>query len=186
MSAIMQVPQGSTLALAVLLPLIAWRVYARFKRMVGRQRLTKYRLWIQLSLFPALVVLVALAASSNVNALASFGLSLAGGAVLGRYGLGKTTFEAVPGKLFYTPNAHLGIALSVLFVLRIAYRVMEVYVLAPSLSHGSSEFAQSPLTLFVFGLLAGYYISYAVGLALWRARVLRAKRLRLEAEPGEP
>ena len=85
------------LALAVLLPLIAWRVYARFKRMVGRQRLTKYKLWIQLSLFPA----------------------------------------------------------------------------------------QSPLTLFVFGLLAGYYISYAVGLSLWRAKVLRAKRLRLEGEPGD-
>jgi hypothetical protein len=51
---------------------------------------------------------------------------------------------------------------------------------------GASEFAQSPLTLFVFGLLAGYYISYAVGLALWRSSVLRAKRLRLEGEPGDP
>jgi hypothetical protein len=72
-------PQGSTLALAVLLPLIAWRIYARFKRMVGRQRLTKYKLWIQLSLFPALAVLVAVAASSNPKALAAFALSLAGG-----------------------------------------------------------------------------------------------------------
>jgi hypothetical protein len=181
-----QTPQGSTLALAVLLPLIAWRVYSRFKRMVGRQRLTKYRLWIQLSLFPTLVVLVAIAASSNMKALAAFGLSLAGGAALGRYGLRKTTFEAVPGNLFYTPNAHLGIALSLLFIVRIAYRIAEVYVLAPALGRGASEFAQSPLTLFVFGLLAGYYISYAVGLALWRARVLKAKRLRLEAEPGDP
>jgi len=182
----MHAPQGSTLALAVLLPLIAWRVYARFKRMVGRQRLTKYKLWIQLSLFPALVVLVAVAASSNPKALAAFALSLAGGALLGRYGLRWTTFEAVPGNLFYTPNAPLGIALSVLFILRIAYRLIEVYVLAPTLDHGSSEFAQSPLTLFVFGLLAGYYISYAVGLSLWRAKVLRAKRLRLEGEPGDP
>jgi len=182
----MQVPQGSTLALAVLLPLIAWRVYSRFKRMVGRQRLTRYRLWIQLSLFPALVVLVAIAASSNMKALAAFGLSLAAGAALGRYGLRKTTFEAVPGNLFYTPNAHLGIALSLLFILRIVYRIAEVYVLAPTVGRGASEFAQSPLTLFVFGLLAGYYISYAVGLALWRSRVLRAKRLRLEGESGDP
>ena len=180
----MHAPQGSTLALAVLLPLIAWRIYARFKRMVGRQRLTKYKLWIHLSLFPALVVLVAVAASSKPKALAAFALSLAGGAVLGRYGLRWTTFEAVPGNLFYTPNAPLGIALSVLFILRIAYRLIEVYVLAPTLDRGSSEFAQSPLTLFVFGLLAGYYVSYAVGLALWRAKVLRAKRLRLEGEPG--
>ena len=77
-------------------------------------------------------------------------------------------------------------ALSVLFILRIAYRLLELYVLAPTLHHGASEFAQIPLTLFVFGLLAGYYISYAVGLALWRARVLRAKRLRLESEAGDP
>jgi len=182
----MQVPQGSTLALAVLLPLIAWRVYSRFKRMVGRQRLTRYRLWIQLSLFPALVVLVAIAASSHMKALAAFGLSLAAGAALGRYGLRKTTFEAVPGNLFYTPNAHLGIALSLLFILRIVYRIAEVYVLAPTVGRGASESAQSPLTLFVFGLLAGYYISYAVGLALWRSRVLRAKRLRLEGESGDP
>ena len=115
----------------------------------------------------------------------SFGVSLAGGAALGRYGLRKTTFEAVPGSLFYTPNAHLGIALSLLFILRIVYRIAEVYVLAPTLDRGSSEFAQSPLTLFVFGLLAGYYVSYAVGLALWRAKVLRAKRLRLEGESGD-
>ena len=121
-----------------------------------------------------------------MKALAAFGVSLAGGAALGRYGLRKTTFEAVPGNLFYTPNAHLGMALSLLFILRIVYRIAEVYVLAPTVGRGASEFAQSPLTLFVFGLLAGYYISYAVGLALWRAGVLKAKRLKLSGAPGDP
>jgi hypothetical protein len=43
--------------------------------------------------------------------------------------------------------------------------------------------ARSPLTLAVFGLVAGYYISYAIGLARWRFRVLRAKREREAAKP---
>ena len=178
----MQSPQGSTIALAVLLPLIAWRVYARFRRMVGRQRLTKYRLRIQLTLFPSLVVLIALGAAARPAALLALAASLAVGALLGRYGIRTTRFEAVPGNLFYTPNAHLGIALSTLFVLRIAYRLLEVYALQPSVGRSGAEFARSPLTLFVFGLLAGYYISYAVGLAAWRAGVLAAKRRRIEAE----
>jgi hypothetical protein len=32
------------------------------------------------------------------------------------------------------------------------------------------EFATSPLTLFIFGLLAGYYMTYAFGLLAWRRK----------------
>lgn len=181
----MQAPHASTLALAILLPLLAWRVHSRFKRALGRQRLTKYRLWIQLSLFPALVVLVAMAASPSPGSLATFGISLAAGAALGKYGLSTTKFQPVPGNLFYTPNGRLGVALAVLFMLRIAYRLVEVYALEPAASRGAAEFARSPLTLFVFGLLAGYYIAYAAGLAIWRARVLKARRLRLQRAQGD-
>lgn len=98
--------------------------------------------------------------------------------MLAVYGLRQTRFEPTPQGLFYTPNAHLGIALSVLFVGRILYRLGEVYVLDTTASPGTSDFVRSPLTLAVFGLLAGYYIAYAVGLVRWRNRVLRAKRMR--------
>jgi hypothetical protein len=36
----------------------------------------------------------------------------------------------------------------------------------------------SPATVGAFGLLAGYFLGYAIGLARWRASVFRAKRLR--------
>jgi hypothetical protein len=75
-----------------------------------------------------------------------------------------------PEGLFYTPNAHLGIALSLLFVGRILYRLFEVYLIAPGMPNEVGDFARSPLTLAVFGLLAGYYIRYAVGLVRWRFR----------------
>ena len=44
------------------------------------------------------------------------------GAALGVLGLRLTRFEATSAGLFYTPSAHLGIALSTLLVCRIAYR----------------------------------------------------------------
>src|SRR6266513_2594292 len=65
----------------------------------------------------------------------------------------------------------------VLFVGRIVYRLVEVYALNGAASPGTAEFARSPLTLAIFGLLAGYYVIYAVGLVRWRNRVL-PKRVR--------
>jgi hypothetical protein len=164
--------------------LVAWRIYARFRRMVGRQRLSKFRAPITLSVFPTLVLLVALPSLPHPDRLLWLAVALSCGFVLGLFGLSRTRFEAIAGQgLFYTPNAHLGIALSTLFISRIAYRLYEVYVVAPTVPRSATEFAQSPLTLLAFGLLAGYYISYAIGLARWRARVFRAKRAREAVKP---
>jgi len=174
----MPAPGSSTITLLVLLPLVAWRVYARFRRMVGRQRLSRIRPWITLVIFPVLIVLLGFAAREHLDRLGWQAGGLGLGVWLGVFGLSKTRFEPTPQGLFYTPNAHLGIALSLLFVARIVYRLVEVYVIAPGIPNGLGDFARSPLTLAVFGLLAGYYISYAVGLVRWRFRVLRAKRER--------
>jgi hypothetical protein len=70
-----------------------------------------------------------------------------------------------------------------LFVGRIAYRLFEIYAAEPAVQHGVDDFARSPLTLAVFGLLAGYYITYAIGLVRWRFGVLRAKRAREALKP---
>ncbi len=169
-----------TLALLVLAPLIAWRVWARFRRLTGKQRLSKYRPPITITIFTLLVVLVALPSTAHPERLLPLIAGLTLGAALGTWGLGKTTFEPTPQGLFYTPNAHLGIALSLLFVARMAWRLVEIYVLSPTVPRNATEFAQSGLTLFVFGILAAYFIRYAIGLARWRAGVLRRKREREE------
>jgi cytochrome b561 len=159
-----------------------WRVYARFKRMVGRQRLSRIRPWITLAIFPTLVALLAYAARGQPGRLAWLAAGLAAGTLLAHYGWKKTALEPTARGLFYTPNAHLGIALSLLFVARIVYRFVEIYVIDSPGSRDAADFVQSSLTLSVFGLLAGYYIAYAVSLARWRWRVLRAKRLREAAQ----
>ncbi len=174
----MQASPATTVTLLVLLPLIAWRVYSRFRRMVGRQRLSRIRPWITLAVFPILIALLGFAAHAHLERLWWLAGGLGLGAWLGVFGLGKTNFEPTPEGLFYTPNAHLGIALSLLFVARIVYRLVEVYAIDPAMPHGIGDFARSPLTLSAFGLLAGYYISYAIGLVRWRFGILRARKER--------
>jgi hypothetical protein len=178
----MHAPSPSTLTLLVIVPLLAWRVYSRIRRMVGRQRLSRIRPWITLTIFPLLILLLCFAARSHVERLSLLVVGLVAGALLGVFGLRKTKFDPTPEGLFYTPNVHLGIALSLLFVARIVYRFVEVYAFEPAIPHGLEDFGRSPLTLAVFGLLAGYYISYAFGLVRWRFRVLRAKREREAAQ----
>ena len=76
-----------------------------------------------------------------------------------------------PAGLFYTPNAHLGIALSLLLVLRIGYRVAMLALNGQNFDPQSMQLGTSPLTMAIFGTLAGYYVTYAIGLLRWRAQV---------------
>jgi ABC-type dipeptide/oligopeptide/nickel transport system permease subunit len=153
--------------------------------MVGKQRLSKIRPRITLTIFPLLVILLAVTAFPHRERIAWLAVGLCAGGLLGVFGLRKTVFEATAEGFFYTPYAHLGIALSLLFIARIVYRVVELLLVDPNVPQGMEGFAQSSLTLSVFGLLAGYYIVYAIGLARWRARVIAKQRRESENQtPG--
>jgi len=157
-----------TIVLLALSPLIAWRLYSRVRRMVGRQRLSRIRPWIPVCLFPVLVLLLALASLRHPLALASLAGGLMAGSLLAAYGLRLTRFERTAQGLFYTPNAYLGSALSLLLVGRILYRLAELYVGGLPPAGVPADFARSPVTLAIFGTLAGYYVAYAIGLLRWR------------------
>jgi hypothetical protein len=162
-------PSVQAIVLLLLIPLLVWRVYARFRRLVGRQRLTKVRPWVALTLFPLLIGLLAWLVYPNVDKIGWLGAGLAGGGGLAVLGLKLTSFERTPQGLFYTPSGILGVSLVLLFVGRIAYRAIEVYAL--SASNTLTGFVVSSVTLAVFGLLAGYYIGYALGLLRWRYKI---------------
>jgi hypothetical protein len=157
-----------TLVLLALTPLIVWRIYARVRRMVGRQRSSRVRPWISVCLFPVLVVLLALGSLQYPVALAWLAGGLVAGILLAVYGLRLTRFERTEQGLFYTPNLYLGTALSLLLIGRILYRIIEVYAGGAPSAADLSHFARSPATLAIFGTLAGYYVAYAIGLLLWR------------------
>lgn len=140
----MQAPGSSTLTLLTLSPLIVWRIYARLRKMFGRQRLSRYRAPITLAVYSLLSLWVAHAALANPGRVGWLIGSLLAGAALSLLGIRHTQFEARRGEgLFYTPNAHLGFALSALFLARIAWRVAEVYWLTPAVPRGTAEFMGS-------------------------------------------
>jgi hypothetical protein len=142
--------------------LIAWSIYRRVRRNIGRQPLRPTRHVISIVVF-FVISLVLLGVSELLPKLVSgFGIGLLLGAVLGFVGLRLTKFETTAEGRFYTPDPRIGMAIVLLFVGRMIYRFW-------SLRHLVGE-AQTPppfksaLTYLTFGLLAGYYIVFYIGL----------------------
>jgi hypothetical protein len=155
-----------------IIALIAWRMHSRIRRVIGRQRLSPIRPWITVVLFPLVAALLAFAAQRSPQAI---GIYLAAGAVvgivLGLLGLRLTRFEVTPAGRFYTPSAHLGVALSLLLVCRIAWRFASGgFPGSAGVSSAPPGASLTPLTLLLFGTLAGYFTTYAVGLIRWSLR----------------
>jgi hypothetical protein len=181
---LMHFPASSTLTIAAMIPLICWRIYARFKRLVGKQRFSYARPWISLSIFPAITVLLVIGTQAHPVRLAYLAAGIAVGVALGVFGLRRTKFEMIQKEFFYTPNAHVGIALSLLLFGRILYRAFQMANMPPEIPDGLGHFAGTPITLSIFGLLAGYYVSYAIGLLRWRSSAVTTHTA-LEAESAE-
>ncbi len=176
-------PQSTAITAGVAL-LIAWRMYSRIRRMVGRQKSKAFRHWLTLIIFPSILAMFAITAFTHPESEAALAVGIAAGAGLAVWGLKKTRFETTPAGYFYTPNAHIGIALSVLFLARIAYRFYEVSVLTGAQSASQmQDFGRSPLTLLVFGTLAGYYVVYAAGILRWRASTPLPSLADVETKP---
>jgi len=162
-------PTPQTLTVLMLLPFVVWRVQRRFKRLVGRQHLTTARPWITLAIFSVLLVLLVPPAVADVARAPWLVGGLVAGIVLGVTGLRRTRFEVTPEGLYYTPNLHLGIALTLLVVGRVLWRLVQIATQAEAMAGGHMTFVRSPATLGIFGLMAGYYVTYAIGLLRWRA-----------------
>ena len=162
----------AAIAFAVLVPLIAWRLYRRIRRLVGRQKSRAWRHWTAAIFFPAVLALLATTVLSSPLALAALVAGMVTGVALSVWGLRLTRFEVTAEGIFYTPNAYIGIALSLLLVARIAYRLVEVGMAGGLRQAGAQDFARSPLTLVIFGTLAAYYAGYAIGV-LRRRQELR-------------
>ncbi|HTD13120.1 MAG TPA: CcdC protein domain-containing protein [Steroidobacteraceae bacterium] len=153
-----------------ILALIAWRMHARVRRMIGRQRLSRVRPWISIVVFPLLVAMLAFAALRQHSLAMYLASGVIVGVGLGVLGLRLTRFETTTEGLYYTPSAHLGVALSALLLCRIAYR-FAVGGLPDSGAASAPPGANlTPLTLLLIGTLAGYYTTYALGLVRWSWR----------------
>ncbi len=144
--------------------LIVWSIYRRIKRNIGRQKLRPARIITSLVILSAVSVLLLSVAIHLESIKLVLGLvgGMLPGALLGLVGLRLTKFETTDEGHFYKPDTRIGLALSLLFVGRMLYRFWAVghETAAP---HSPPAF-QSPLTYFLFGLIAGYSLVYYIGL----------------------
>jgi hypothetical protein len=152
-----------------IIALILWRLYARIRRVIGRQTFSARRTWMMLVVFPALMVLLLVLSLAHPPNAIYLCAGAAGGGLLGMLGLRLTRFEVTEAGHFYTPNAHLGILLTLLFVGRIAYRFVHLQFFGDAAVGPPTTLVRSPLTLLIFATMAGYYVAYAVGLLRWAA-----------------
>ena len=156
---------------AIIIPLVAWRIYRRVRRNIGRQPFRPKRTLIGTVFFVIILTLIAVASAKNPPALAALGGGLLLGVPLGFLGLHLTKFESLPEGKFFTPNTWLGVTLTLILLGRVAYRLSALTGLSHAAHAPSVTPFQSPLTALMFALLAGYYITYNLGV-YQRARAL--------------
>ena len=90
---------------AVVAPLVLWRMVSRIKRLTTRQRSKTWRHRTTLVFFPLLLlILTVVSIQTNPVAMAGLVAGLPVGAVLGRIAIGKTRFEQAGAELLLHPE----------------------------------------------------------------------------------
>jgi hypothetical protein len=143
---------------------IAWRIYRRVRRNIGRQKLRPRRIITRFVMLCIAGVFVILLGLQHPMVLAGFGGGIVAGAMLGFVGLRLTRFESTGEGHFYTPDTRIGVGLSLLVAGRIIYRFTVLNNGTTTMTPGQPPPMGSPLTFFIIGLSVGYSIVYYIGL----------------------
>ncbi len=151
---------------------VVFMVYRRLRRSFGRQLLSKKRMGIRIAVLA--LIGCAVAATVAFKSMAFFGamiLGIAAGVALGLWGANRTRFEKVGGVLNYVPHTYTGIAVSLLFLGRLAYRLVALYGHGQGAPDTGSP-VKSPFTLGLLYVFVGYYVCY-LSLVLWKSKHLK-------------
>jgi hypothetical protein len=111
---------------------------------------------------------------------------LAGAALgigLGVWGAQRTRFLMYREQMHYVPHTYTGIAVSLLFLGRLAFRVASQFSVPAGQSRAlaATAMVKSPLTVGILFVLVGYYAWYYSWL-LWKSKHLDAADI--EADPA--
>jgi hypothetical protein len=160
----------TTIALLVLTPVLVWRVYARLKTQMQRQRSILTRHYTGIFVFIAMIVVPASELLGNPVSLGALAVGTAAGIAYGIWGLKLTRFDETDEGYYFTPNARLSIAIAMLFAARVLYIGFELYA-----NQGPApRFTDSPLTMLVVGLTGAYFATYSIGVMRWRLKRQKA------------
>ena len=157
---------------ALLLPFSLWQRYRLGRARRGVQGwVVRANAWLLAASVPMFLVTAWIGGHWMPHALRDAAVGLGAGVIVGIASLWLTRFERVDGRLFYTPNRWLVLALTGLVAARIAFGLWSAWQLREV--HASSPFVlwlQAGGVLAVGGVLVGYYLAYTWGL---RARMSR-------------
>ena len=151
--------------------LVAFILYRRIRRNIGRQPARTVRLWVRIGIFAAIGAAILFQASSNLNNWIGAGLGAALGIAIAVYALPHTAFETTSAGNFYTPNLFIGLGLSTLLVGRVGFRFFGASLVLQNaaaqahegqqpLTNGLAHAFDNPVTIALFFVTAGYYVCY--------------------------
>lgn len=163
---------------ALMIPLMAFAIWRRVRGSFGRQPIRRQRMIGRIVFLAIVMGLIGLGGLHNTRLLEGLLGGALAGAALGAVGIKLTRFERdAAGNDLYIPNAWIGGLLTVLLVSRLAWRFLVTMpqLQDPAMAHSAPAMGNSPLTLAIFGLTIGYYISYFAGLLVHHRRFERAQ-----------
>jgi hypothetical protein len=155
----------------VVVSFLIWRVVSRIRRHIGRQPLRPVRMTFRIVFLSLATLGLAAVEPHETNFMLGLGGGLLAGVLLAILGLHLTQFENTSEGYFFTPNMYVGITISLLLVGRLGYQMIRYKHMAEQHRSESYSLVQSPLTLLLFGLLAGYYIAYYIGVFFYSHRL---------------
>ena len=157
----------------LLVPLIGYRLYRRFRANFGRQPIQPTRKVVRLIILSFVAALFLWVATHSAPALEAAAGGLIAGVLLAVLGVRLSRFESDATGSYYTPNSYIGAAVTLLLVGRIVYRMFSMYSTPQGMPPpGTDPFAtmtQSPLTLAMIMLTIGYYLMFTAGV-LYKSR----------------
>jgi len=165
-------------------------IYRRLRRNFGIQPLRPVRMWIRIGILVLLAGSLLPAALGSAASLLADLAGLIAGVALGVWGARRTRYERRDAKLYYIPHTYSGIAVSLLLVGRLVYRMAVLYSLnrgaataAETLQDlGSPKMFQSPITVGLLFVVIGYYVCY-LGWVLWKSTRIGPEDLEISTIP---
>jgi hypothetical protein len=175
--------------------LVVFLIYRRLRRSFGQQPLRPVRMGVRVALLLVVGCLLLPAAFRSAAFTAAVLVGTVAGVSLALWGLARTRFVRASNQLYYVPHTYTGIAVSLLFLGRLVYRLMQAYgsthaphsagADAANQAFAPASMLQSPLTLGLFYVLMGYYVCY-YSMVLWKSKRVVAEELSSSAPlPGE-
>jgi hypothetical protein len=160
--------ESSQIGAFLLAALLIFVVYRRLRRSFGQQPLVPIRMQLRILLLLIVGCLLLPSAMRSTSFLLAILAGVLVGVALAVWGAAHTRFLRNADRLYYVPHTYTGMAVALLFVGRLGYRLVQVYGSADQ-SFTAASMVRSPLTIGMYFVLMGYYVCY-YSVLLWKSK----------------